>query len=47
MEECVAACGTLTDAAGRRAEAALALRRPPDPADTAALDVELAELSDG
>jgi len=47
MEECVAASGTLTDAAGRRAEAALALRRPPDAADTAALDVELAELSDG
>lgn len=44
MEEIVAAAGAMTPKARQRADAALALRRPPAPADQAALRAELASL---
>ncbi len=47
MESCVDAVGDLTDAAARRAAAALGRRRAPAPADIAALEAELRALSPG
>lgn len=47
MAEVAAAAGPLSPSAAARAEAALALRRAPDPADPAALAAELAALAAG
>lgn len=44
MEQIVAAAGRLTPEAALRADRALALRRPPEPADLSALRAELAAL---
>ncbi|QFU08186.1 Beta-hexosaminidase [Rhodobacteraceae bacterium THAF1] len=44
MEGCIDACGPMTDAAARRAEAALARRRLPELADPERLAFELSEL---
>ncbi|MBL4917804.1 glycoside hydrolase family 3 protein [Szabonella alba] len=47
MEAVVAAAGHLAGEAARRATAALAARRDPDPVDIAALEAELADLLTG
>ncbi|MFN4173393.1 MAG: glycoside hydrolase family 3 N-terminal domain-containing protein [Pseudorhodobacter sp.] len=47
MEAVVAAAGRMTPEAARRADRALAARRPPDPVDIAALEADLAELMTG
>lgn len=47
MAEVVAACGAMGAGASRRAAAALALRREPEPVDIAALEAELAALLNG
>ena len=47
MEACVEEAGPMSDAARRRADAALALRRLPELADIAALEFELSEVGPG
>ena len=47
MEQVVAAAGRLSGEAARRADAALAARRDPDPVDIAALEADLAVLLGG
>ncbi|MDO9524913.1 MAG: glycoside hydrolase family 3 N-terminal domain-containing protein [Gemmobacter sp.] len=47
MTQVVAAAGRLTPSAQTRAQAALAVRRPPAPVDTTALEAELAVLLGG
>lgn len=47
MEQVVASAGVLTQDAARRAQAALACRHAPEPADIAALEAELAALLAG
>jgi beta-N-acetylhexosaminidase len=46
-EAMAAACGTMTPQAMARTDAALARRRPPEPVDIAALEVELERLCSG